>query len=146
MALKGEDIIFSRIGYKDVEFSIPDTLKSQYYSWIQIMSQDSVLLPEVIILPWPSREHFKQEFLAIDITNELREQARENLAQEVLTNLRYTIPADGRETSNLVLRETARSYYSAGQYKPQRIFDAFAWKQFIEAWKRGDFKKKDKKK
>jgi hypothetical protein len=146
VAKAGEKVVFSRIGYKTKEYIVPDTLRSDFYSWIQVMSKDSVWLDEVVIMPWPSREHFKYEFLAIDISNELREQARENLAAEVLAELRYTVPADGRETTNLYIRETARDFIYTGQFKPQRVFDVVAWKQFIEAWRRGDFKsKKDKK-
>jgi hypothetical protein len=145
VALKGETIVFSRVGFKDVNFKIPDTLKSDLYSWIQIMSVDNVLLPEVVIFPWPSREHFKQDLLAMDISNELREQARKNLAANVLRELKYAVPADGREASNLIFRETANKAVYNGQIAPQRIFDVFAWKQFIQAWKRGDFKKKKKK-
>lgn len=146
VAKTGEEITFSRIGYKTVHYKIPDSLKSEYYSWIQIMTQDSIWLDEVVIVPWPSREHFKHEFLALDISNELREKAKENLAEEVLAEMRYTVPADGRETTNLYIRQTARNYQYSGQFKPQRIFDAVAWKQFIEAWKRGDFKRKKGKK
>jgi len=141
-ALKGETIIFSRIGFKTVEFMIPDTMKGDYYSWIQIMSTDNVLLPEVLIYPWPSREHFKQDLLAMDISNELKEAARKNLAENVLKEMRYGVPSDGREAASMTFRQTADRATFAGQIAPQRIFDVFAWKQFIEAWKRGDFKKK----
>ena len=141
-ALKGETIIFSRIGFKTVEFTIPDTMKGDYYSWIQIMSTDNVLLPEVLIYPWPSREHFKQDLLAMDISNELKEAARKNLAENVLKEMRYGVPSDGREAASMTFRQTADRATFAGQIAPQRIFDVFAWKQFIEAWKRGDFKKK----
>lgn len=145
VALKGETVIFSRIGFKNVEYTIPDTLSSSYYTWIQIMSEDNIWLDEVVIYPWPSREHFKQEFLAIDITNELREQAQTNLAHEVLTRMRHTVSVDGKEASSVYMRQQAEDYKYVGQYKPQKIFDIMAWKRFIEAWKRGDFKRKKKK-
>jgi hypothetical protein len=45
----------------------------------------------------------------------------------------------------MTFRQTANRATFAGQIAPQRIFDVFAWKQFIEAWKRGDFKKKKNK-
>jgi len=143
VALAGETIVFSRIGYKTVEIKIPDTLKSTQYKWIQIMSEDNILLPEAIIYPWPSKDHFKQEFLAIDISNELRERAKENLAEEVLSEMRYTIPADGKETTSLVLRQQTYDYVYSGQIKPQNIFNPLAWKRFVDAWRRGDFKKKE---
>lgn len=144
VALKGETVVFSRIGFQTVEYVIPDTMKSAYYSWIQIMSEDNILLPEVIIFPWPSKEHFKQEFLAIDISNEMREHADANLAETAMKEIRYAVPADGKETSTIYMRQQAEEYKYIGQYKPQKIFDIMAWKRFIEAWKRGDFKKKKK--
>lgn len=145
VALKGESVVFSRIGYEDIEINIPDTLSSNYYSWIQVMSEDEYWLDQVIIYPWPSKEHFKQEFLAIDISNELRANADANLAENVLKEMRYSVPADGREAGNIYMRQVTDDYKYIGQYKPQKIFDVMAWKRFIEAWKRGDFKKKKKK-
>ncbi len=142
VAKQGEKVVFSRIGYRTVTFIIPDTMDNNFYSWIQIMSQDDILLDEVVIFPWPDREFFKQEFLAIDITDELRAKAEENLAEDVLAELRYSVPVDGKEASNYYIRQKAAEFKYSGQYKPQRIFDVMAWKQFIDAWKRGDFKKK----
>jgi hypothetical protein len=144
VALAGEKIEFSRIGFKTIEISIPDTLRSTEYKWIQIMSEDDILLAEAIIMPWPSKDHFKQEFLAIDISDDLREKALENLANDKLEDLRYAIPHDGTETSRMVIRQQATDYIYTGQIKPQNIFNLVAWKNFIEAWRRGDFKKKKK--
>lgn len=146
VAKKGETVRFSRIGFKDVDYIIPDTLTKTLYYYIQIMSEDENILPEAVIFPWPDREYFKYEFLAIDISDQLREKAERNLAEEVLEELRYSVPADGREATNLVLRENARSFQYVGQVRPQQIFDPLAWKRFIDAWRRGDFKKKKKKK
>jgi len=146
VAKKGETVRFTRIGFRDVDYTIPDTLSQTLYFYIQIMSEDDNILPEAVIFPWPDREFFKYEFLAIDISDDLREKAEENVAKEVMEELRYSVPADGAETTSLVLRENARNFQYVGQTKPQNIFNPIAWKQFIDAWKRGDFKKKDKKK
>jgi CarboxypepD_reg-like domain len=145
VAVQGETIVFSRIGYKTVEIKIPDTLQSTKYKWIQIMTEDNILLPEAVILPWPSKEHFKQEFLEIDITNDLRENAMANLAEEKMKEIRYSVPVDGRETTSIVLKQQANEYVYTGQTKPQNIYSPLAWKKFIDAWRRGDYKKKDKK-
>ncbi len=145
VALPGETIVFSRIGFKTVEIKIPDTLQSAKYKWIQIMTEDNILLPEAVIFPWPSKEHFKQEFLEIDITDNLRENAMANLAEEKMKEIRYSIPVDGRETTSLVIKQQANDYVYTGQTKPQNIFNPLAWKKFIDAWRRGDYKKKDKK-
>jgi hypothetical protein len=145
VALAGETIVFSRIGYKTVEIKLPDTLTSTKYKWIQIMTEDNILLPEAIIMPWPSKEYFKQEFLAIDISDELRENAQANLAEEKMKEIRYSVPVDGRETTSLVIKQQATDYVYTGQTKPQQIFNPISWKKFIDAWRRGDFKKKQSK-
>jgi len=145
IALAGETIVFSRIGYKTVEIKLPDTLTSTKYKWIQIMTEDNILLPEAIIMPWPSKEYFKQEFLAIDISDELRENAQANLAEEKMKEIRYSVPVDGRETTSLVIKQQATDYVYTGQTKPQQIFNPISWKKFIDAWRRGDFKKKQSK-
>lgn len=143
IALPGEIVEFSRIGYQNVEIQIPDKLIADRYTWVQIMTENTYILPEAVIMPWPSKEHFKQEFLAIDISNELKNHAMTNLAEERLRELREHMPADGREASGMVIRQQARNYIYTGQTKPMNIFNPIAWKNFIDAWRRGDFKKKD---
>jgi len=144
VAVKGETIVFSRIGYENADLIIPDTLTSEYYSIVQPLTKDTILLPEAVIYPWPSREHFKIEFLALDITDELRQQAEENLDAVTMAQLREELPFDGREATSMVLKENANKAYYYGQLRPQNILNPLAWKKFIDAWKRGDFKKKDK--
>ena len=146
VALEGDTLAFTRIGFNDVDYIILDTLKSDHYYYVQIMAEDDYLLPEAVIFPWPSREHFVHEFLAIDITNELRDRAQVNLANDVLSELRYTIPADGNESADLHIRGVAKEFQYTGQYKPQHIFNPLAWKKFIDAWRNGDYKSKKKKK
>jgi len=143
---KGEVIEFSAIGYQTVQFVIPDTLKEQRYSIVQLMTEDTINLPEAIVFPWPSRDYFKQEFLAMDVTREMQDRAVANLAADALARMRNSVPADGNESSDFYLRQQARSYYHIGQTPPMNIFSPVAWKQFFDAWKAGDFKKKKKKK
>ena len=142
VALKGDTIRFSYLGFKTVDFVIPDTLSIHFYSVYQIMSQDDILLPETVIYPWPRKEFFKQELLALDISNELRKQAEENLAEKVIREMIKEVPFDGNEAVNLQLNKIAEDAVYTGQIKPMRIFDLVAWQKFIKAWKRGDFKKK----
>ncbi len=141
----GDTVHFSSVGLKDVKYVVPDTMSDSRYSVYQLMTKDTFLLPETVVYPWPSREHFKLEFLAMDVSDELQGRASENLAEKALKEMREVLPADGDESADFYLREQARAQYYNGQYKPINILNIFAWKQFFEAWKRGDFKrKKDK--
>ena len=145
VARKSDTIIFSRLSYETIEIAIPDTLDSKFYSWYQIMSRDDVLLPESVIYPWPSKDHYKIEFLAMDVSNELRERAKDNIAREVLEKMQHAVPPDGAEAYALTQERQFEEFKYSGQYKPQNIFNVASWAQFIKAWKRGDFKKKKNK-
>ena len=142
---KGDTVHFSAIGFKDVKYVIPDTLKDNRYSVYQLMTKDTILLPETVVYPWPSREHFRLEFLAMDVTDDLESIASENLAEKALREMREMLPADGNENADLYLRQQANATYYSGQIRPINILNPFAWKQFIDAWRRGDFKSEKKK-
>lgn len=139
---KGDVIVFSAIGYKTVEYVIPMQLDDNRYSIVQLMTQDTINLPETVIFPWPSREHFKLEFLAMDVTPELQERAARNLAKESLERMRADLRTDGNENADYYLRQQASNNYYIGQRPPMNIFNPVAWKQFFDSWKAGDFKKK----
>ncbi|HKK73641.1 MAG TPA: carboxypeptidase-like regulatory domain-containing protein [Saprospiraceae bacterium] len=140
---KGDVVNFSAIGYKTVEFEIPEDLDDDRYSIVQLMTQDTVNLPETVVFPWPSRDHFRLEFLAMDVTPELQQIAQQNLAKETLERLRPAVSYDGNENADYYLRQQAREYYFVGQQPPMNIFNAAAWKRFFDSWKEGDFKKKN---
>lgn len=140
---KGDVIVFSAIGYQTVEYKIPEDLDDDRYSIVQLMTQDAYNLPETVVFPWPSREHFKLEFLAMDVTPELQRRATENLAKENLERASVGVIRDGGENASFYMRQQAREYYYIGQQPPMNIFSPVAWKQFFDAWKKGDFKKKD---
>ncbi len=143
VAKKGDVVTFSSIGYKDVEFIIPDSLTDNRYSLVQLMTQDTLNLPQAVVFPWPSREHFKLEFLAMDVSDEMQERAVANLAESTLARMREEVATDGNENADFYMRQQAKSYYYLGQTPPMNIFNPMAWAQFFEAWKRGDFKKKE---
>ena len=139
----GDTIVFSAIGYKTVEYVIPTDLEDKRYSIVQLMTQDTINLPETVVFPWPSREHFKLEFLAMDVTPELQRRASENLATETLAKMRNEVATDGVENANFYLRQQSREFYHIGQQPPMNIFNPVAWKQFFDSWKNGDFKRRN---
>ena len=139
---RGETVVFSCIGYKTVEFQLPPDHKDDHYSIVQLMTQDAINLPETVVFPWPSRENFRLEFLAMDVTPELQRYAAANMANEALAKAKETVSYDGRENASFYMRQQASNYYFYGQRPPMNIFNPIAWKKFFDAWKSGDFKKK----
>lgn len=146
VVVKGETVVFSRIGYENARLVIPDTLTSDHYSIVQVLNKDTILLPEAVIYPWPSRENFKEEFLAMDVENEMQQLANENLDALVLAELRDNLPRDSRESVSIMLRNNAEKLRTRGQLVTLNILNPLAWKKFIDKWRSGGFKKKDKEK
>lgn len=141
----GDTIQYSSVGYKTAYFTIPDGLYDNRYSIVQLMTQDTINLPETVVFPWPDRDNFTNEFLALDVTSEMQERALENVAAESMARI-TDVPSDGDEHTDLYLREQAKKYYHIGQTPPMNIFNPISWKKFFDAWKEGKFKKKKKKK
>ena len=140
-----KDIIrFSAVGFGVVEFELPDTLNQNRYSVVQMLSVDAVNLPITVIFPWPDREHFKLEFLAMDIGSDLEDLAKENLMEERLAMVSKRTPMDGRENASHFLRQEAQSFYHIGQRPPMNIFNPVAWGKFFQAWKDGSFKSRER--
>ncbi len=144
VAAKGDIIVFSAVGFKTVEFILPDSLSKNKYSVIQLLSIDTIRLPTTVIYPWPTKDQFKQAFLSLNIPDDDLERARRNLEKQRLADLGETLPYDGKETATAYLRNESRKFNYAGQTPPMNIFNPIAWSQFIQAWKNGDFKRKDK--
>ena len=54
--------------------------------------------------------------------------------------LARSLPASAGEAAATYLRQSATRYSYQGQAPPQNIFNPLAWADFIQAWKRGDFR------
>ena len=140
---KPNDVIrFSSVGYKNAEFIIPDTLTTNKYSLIQIMFEDTIMLKTATIYPWPSKEQFAKAFVETKIPNDDYQRALANLSRSQLQDRMEFTPMDGAQNFKWQQQQIQTKLYYAGQYPPNQLFNPVAWIKFIEAWKRGDFKKK----
>jgi hypothetical protein len=141
VAREGDTIVFSSIGFNTATTIIPDSLTQSRYSMVQLLTGDTIFLAETVIFPWPSKEDFKETFLYADIPADQYEIAARNLERERLKEIGEAYGYDSDANQDYYTKQIAKELYYAGQNPPIRIFDVFAWKAFIEAWQRGDFKK-----
>lgn len=140
VVMKGDQIEFSSIGYKPKLVQIPKNLEGNQWSIIQLMVTDTMYLPATIIKPRPTREQFERDFVNTKVPDDEIEIARQNNDAVKRRVLARGLPSDAREAANLYLKQAATKYYYQGQNPPQNIFNPLAWADFIQAWKRGDFK------
>jgi hypothetical protein len=143
VARKGDSITFSAIGFKKGLFIIPDTIKSNRYTLFQVMNTDTIYLNETVIYPWPTKEQFKEAFLALELADDDMEIARKNLDRYDLYVRAEAMPMDGSMNYRNYIDQTVNKLYYAGQTQPISILNPFAWAQFIKAWQDGKFKRKE---
>lgn len=141
--LKGDIIEFTSVGFKPKQVKIPGNIEGNQYSLIQLMVTDTVYLAATIIRSRPTREQFERDFLNTVIPDDQLEIARKNNSESMRRFMMATLPRDGKEANRYYMQQqVAKSYYS-GQLAPMQILNPLAWAEFIQAWKRGDFKKKN---
>ncbi len=140
-----DTVEFSAIGFKKAWFVIPDTLTDYRCSLIQILKGDTIQLPEAHVFPWPTKEQFKEAFVALHLPDNDLERAKKNLDPDKLIYLAEHTPMDGSMNfRNQMQMQTSRLYYS-GQLPPNNLLDPIKWAKFIQAWQDGAFKSRDKK-
>jgi len=145
VALEGDTVVFQCVGYRKSRFVIPDTLSTNKYSLIQVLHSDTITLPNVFIYPWPTKEQFREAFLKLNIPDDDLERAKKNLARAELKEQYQSLPLDASMSYKLQTQENNTRLYYAGQYPPNNLLNPIAWAKFIQAWKNGEYKRKDKK-
>ncbi len=141
----GDELEFVSIQYKNAYYKVPDTLNNRYYSAIQILVKDTVKLPAIEVYPWPSKDEFKKAFLTLNLTDTDIERADKNLQREALTYLERNQTASASENYRYVMQAYYTKVYSAGQQPSISLLNPVAWAQFIDAWRKGKYKKEKKK-
>ncbi len=140
---RGDTILFSCLSYKPAYYVVSDTLKNDRYSLIQILFQDTFDLDEVTVYSFPSMHEFKEAFMNLKIPNDDYQRAAYNLNKERMLEKMNTMNAP---TATMAYKYQMQQYqnklYYSGQAPPNNLLNPVAWAQFVQAWKRGDYKKK----
>lgn len=142
VVLKGDQVEFSHVTYKSKTITVPRDLEGNQYSMVQLMVVDTVYLPATIIKPRPTPEQFARDFVNNKMPDDDYEIARQNTSTAKRRILMRSVPGDGGEAAKMQFNKIANRAVYQGQMPPQNIFNPAAWADFIQAWKRGDFKNK----
>ncbi len=142
VVLKGDEVEFTHVTYKSKTIQIPRNIEGNQYSIVQLMVVDTVYLPATIIRPRPTPEQFARDFVNTKVPDDNIEIARRNTDAAKRRVLLQTTPGDGGEATRMQFNKIANRAVYQGQTPPMNIFNPAAWADFIQAWKRGDFKNK----
>jgi hypothetical protein len=143
VVLKGDQVEFSHVTYKPKTITVPRNLEGNQYSVVQLLVIDTVYLPATIIRPRPTPDQFARDFVNTQVPDDNIEIARKNTDVAKRRILMKTIPGDGGEATKMQFNKIAQKAVYTGQTPPMNIFNPAAWAEFIQAWKRGDFKNKN---
>ncbi len=143
VVMKGDQVEFTHVTYKPKTVTVPRSLEGNQYSVVQLMVVDTVYLPATIIKPRPTPEQFARDFVALQVPDDDYEIARKNTSAANRRAWMRTISGDGGEATRQQFNKIATKATYQGQTPPQNIFNPAAWAEFINAWKRGDFKRKN---
>lgn len=144
VCFKGDTLQFRTLGFNPKDYVISENIQGNTISMVQLMSQDTFFLNETIIHALPSKDRFNYVFQNLNIDDDRYEIARKNTNLAMMRMLAITTRPDGREGQAYVQKQAAYRAAYMGQQQPMNILSPIKWGQFIEAWKRGDFRKKKK--
>lgn len=137
----GDTIRFSCIGYMKSDYVIPDSLQDDRYNIVQILGRDTIQVSTTFVYPYPTKERFRQEFLALDLAQSKDELAEKNLEAALLYERMQESGMSASENYRYAVQQQSRQISYAGQMPTISLLNPIAWAQFIQAWKNGAFKK-----
>ena len=150
--MPGDTVQFSCIGFKRDKFYISKDLDDEKGYLVQIiLARDTTLLQEVVIYPWPSPDQLKYELLNMRVPTTELDIAQRNLAIDALKERALAMGYDANEISRAVIRLQEQQIYdhnryqglqNGGQAMLLQLSNPFAWLEFFDSLKRGDYKKK----
>jgi hypothetical protein len=137
-----DSIVVSAVGYKKQHFIIPAD-KGPSITAIIELAEDTTYLPTIEVLPFPTEELFKEAILAMNLP--MDPYANSNyLGDEVLAQMLRNMPMDATTNYKVYMEQQFYQMHNRNSYQDplMAITNPFAWSKFIQAIKRGDFKRK----
>ena len=134
-----DTLVFSAIGYKNVEFVVPNLVDSDY-SLIQLLQRETILLQEVEVVAWPDERSFIRAFHEFKLPKG-EEDRIFNMEMELNEVLRDQYEKDKFYYDQM---RYSKLYTTTGFMAPNNFLNPITWSNFIRDWRSGAFKTKKK--
>jgi hypothetical protein len=141
----GDSVVIRSLGFREKYFIIPAN-QNDNISVIIEMYEDTTLLPEVEIFPWPTEQLFKQAFLALKLPEADMDNMHKNLNEQVMKRMLYNQQPDAMVTHRYYMEQQIRQQekrFIYNAYAWQNLANPFAWASFIKSVKEGGLKRKE---
>ena len=148
VAMPGDTLFFQHIGFKLQKFWVADTLEGDEFLSRVVLEWDTELLDPVIVYPWPSKENFKEEFLAMEVQTNEMDIAQRNLALDELRQRAAAMGYDASEMQDYLITMQNQQLYNEGRVYGNgmnatgasailgALSNPFAWQQLFQSLKR----------
>ena len=137
--LENDEIIVSAVGYDRQYFTVPAGAP-EYQTIVVTLVQDTTFLQEIVIVPFPTEEVFKQAVLALNMPLDGNGIDKRNFNEELMALMLKTTPMDGYQNQRYYLDQWAGSANARFQPVTNPFLNPFNWAKFFSGLK------KDKKK
>jgi hypothetical protein len=138
LSMPGDTIWFSALGYKYSSISIPSNLDAKQYILDITLSNDTILIKDVVILPWKNYEEFKRDVMAGRVVKPEIINMYENLAsiqKSISNSSNYTVSPEAGY--RMAMQQNANALYTRGQSPVNNLLNPFAWAKLFSGIKNG---------
>ena len=139
--LEGDTLRFSSTGFITREVIVPSGGELNRISLVQPMSRDTVMINNAYIYPWPSRDAFRKEFMALGLEEDAYAIGQQAIDPFDIYDRLIDVGLDGQAIASQTARETAYEYSNLGGIPTTNLLNPVAWAQFLKALKNGDLKR-----
>ena len=144
VAMPGDTVLFQHIGFRLNRVWVADTLEGEHFLARIVLEWDTEVLDPVIVYPWPSKENFKEEFLAMKIETTEMDIAQRNLALDELRARAAAMGYDAAEMQDYLITMQNQQLYNEGRYYGGNgasailgaLSNPFAWTELFQSLKR----------
>ena len=133
-AQAGDTLNFLFIGLKRSSYVIPSDTTQTHISIVQWMEQETLLLPTVDVLPYPSPARLRSEVLALDFPGDSYFRFDRTAASVSNYDGLRDLSSDAYAQSSA----TMIARYNGGFQSGGNLLDAAAWGRFVSALRRND--------
>lgn len=138
-----DTVQFSAVGYKNFYVYIPSNPTRDHFNVEIPMKTDTIMIGEVIILPWKTYQEFKEAFVSLKLPDDDLKRAYRNIAK-IMAQIEKTSTPDPYLNYQYLMSEYFDQLYTQGQMPYYSVLDPMRWKKFFKYLEEGKFKNSKK--
>ena len=130
----GDSVVITSVGYVRRHYIVPDAAP-EFWTIIVEMREDVTHLPEVVIVPFPTEEVFKEAVLALNIPMNENGVDKSNLNAELMALMVRTTPMDAAQNYRYYMNQYPGSIQNKFMPVTNPFLNVFNWAKFLKQLK-----------